>query len=125
MSEPKIGVLGGCGKDKWLGEANQDLANHCAGVDATRLLGRAGVADPVTDDEQHGSGHEAVLESAVDDPDGQGEDGNEREEEGGAEPVDCRGTNVVVGGRVVDDGSVGEPLEMVLAAMLELGRNGS
>lgn len=53
----------------------------------------------------------------VDDPDAHGEDGDEGEEEGGAEPVDCGGGDVVVGGRVADDGGVGEPLESYVVSL--------
>lgn len=123
MGEPQIRVLGRRGKHKRLGKANQDLANHGTGVDAARGLGGAGVADPVADDEQRGGADEAVLEAAVDDPDAEGEDGDKGEEEGGAEPVDCGRGDVVVGGRVADDGGVGEPLEafdMMLAICISI-----
>ena len=49
---------------------------------------RSRIPDPITDEDENRGGHEGQLGTAVEDGDADGEDGDEGEEEGGADPVD-------------------------------------
>ena len=108
--EPQVGVAGRGGQDKGLGEADEDLAGHGGAVVAAPGGGGAGVAHPVAEDDEDGGDHEGQLGPAVQHGDGDGEDGDESQEEGGADPVDGGVGDAVVRGGEVGDGGKGEPL---------------
>lgn len=109
--KPEGGVVGWRAEDEGLGEADEDLANHDGG-EGGRGGARAGVADPVADQDEEGGGYEGEAGAAgVEGVDCKGGCDDEGEEESGAEPIDDGGGGGEVGGRCVRDGGVGEPLD--------------
>ena len=114
VGEPEIRVAGWGGQHKRLGKPRQDLAEHDDAKQPLLLGVRAGIADPVADQQQGGGGDDGRLRAHVQDvDDGRGGEG-EGEEEGGAQPVDGGLGRVEVGGRMAGDGREGEPLGRVM-----------
>lgn len=81
-----------------------------------RLVGGASVANPVADEEEESSEAEGDAETVVvvQDVERDGRDDDEGEEKGNGEPVDGGFGHGEVCCSIGGDGSIGEPLEMML-----------
>lgn len=119
--EPEGGVVGWGAEDEWLGEADEDLAEHDGG-EGGRGGSSAGVADPIAGQDKEGGGDECEAGAAgVEGIDGEWRSNDEGEEEGRAEPVYDGGGGGEVGGCCVGDRGVRKPLGEVISNWEELG----
>lgn len=108
--EPDIRVLGWGAEDEGLGEAGEDLPEH-DDAESGRGGACAGIADPVPQQDEEGSGDEGEARTArVEGIDGCGRGDNKGEEEGRGEPID----DALIGGEecscCAGYGGEGEPL---------------
>lgn len=100
VREPQVGISRRGAQHERLGQPRQDLAEHDHAKDAAVARVGTCIADPVSDEDQHGGADDGRPGSEVEDVDDDGGDEDKGEEEGRAEPVDGRRIGVEVGGRV-------------------------